>query len=341
MSFGDIGLTSINLSRGSNSGKSEPRRIGPRISAADAQITELQRLLKPLALNNASLRQTTHVLQDDARPSATTLKRMRALRDQNRNIASAAAALVSRLDASNPTTANLRASFKPLLDDFAALYTLSLRAEQNAVSKLSTLSPSSSSPSLANLPFRSLSHPELNSLVNADGTSSSNSSHSVINATPTHARSVSIELHAAMLDEEERRTSAAREAQSSQSVRSKTTEHAPLLSSSSLSSQQTLYRSTDVRDQFVSERRSAIHNVQATLEDVTSIFKDLAVMVDDQRSQVEAVDDAIEDSATRVSAGQRELVKTHERRNRHKSFFFCTLFSVASIIAVFLIILLS
>lgn len=338
MSFGDLGDTDITLSSPSpapsSASRQDSRRLSSRISGIDGQVTELQRLLKPLALNNASLRQSTHVLQNESRPSAAALKRMRALRDQNRNIASAAATLVSRLDASSPNTATIRSSFKPLLDDFAALYTLSVRAERNAVTRLNDLSPSASTPVIPHV--RSRSHPHLPSILNYKDASSPEKL-SDASGMPKHARSVSIELHGALLDEEERRTSAAREAFSSNDHAS---ESASLIQSSPASSTQSVYQSVDLRDEFVSERRVAIDDINSTMHDVSSIFKDLAVMVDDQRAQVVTADLAVADSVTRVDAAQRELMKTYQRRNRRKSFFFCTLFSVASIISIFLIIML-
>lgn len=336
MSFVDLGADDTTLSASpvpNSANRQDSRRLSSRISGIDGQVAELQRLLKPLALNNASLRQSTHVLQNESRPSPITLKRMRALRDQNRNIASAAATLVSRLDASSPNTNSIRSSFKPLLDDFASLYTLSVRAERNAVSRLNEFSPSASTPAMPHT--RSRSHPHLTSFLNHKDSSASTRDKSPMTSTvPSHARSVSVELNGALLEEEERRASASREAASDHA-----TESASLLALSPSSSQST-YQSIDLRDEFVSERRVAIDNINSTMHDVTSIFKDLAVMVDDQRAQVATVDVAVADSVTRVEAAQQELMKCHQRRNRHKSFFFCTLFSVASIISIFLIIML-
>lgn len=339
MSFGDLGTHDITLSSASpassSASRQDSRRLSSRISGVDAQVAELQRLLKPLALNNASLRQSTHVLQNESRPSPTSLKRLRALRDQNRNIASAAATLVSRLDASSPNTNSIRSSFKPLLDDFASLYTLSVKAERNAVTRLNELSPSASTPAIPHV--RSRSHPHLTSFLNhKDSLTSSPEKSPIISAMPSHTRSVSIELHGALLEEEEQRSSAARE---NASPNNHGAESTSLLSPSPASSQAS-YQSVDLRDEFVSERRVAIDNINSTMHDVSSIFKELAVMVDDQRAQVATADLAVAESVTRVDAAQRELIKTHERRNRHKSFFFCTLFSVASIISVFLIIML-
>ena len=93
-------------------------------------------------------------------------------------------------------------------------------------------------------------------------------------------------------------------------------------------------------DTYVRERNAVLTEIQSSVDDVNSIFRDLAVMVGDQQVHVDYIDVAVGDSAENVSHARRELLRTQRRRERRKSVFFCTLLAIAAIIVLFLVIVL-
>lgn len=107
---------------------------------------------------------------------------------------------------------------------------------------------------------------------------------------------------------------------------------------SHVSPQNVLIPGTD--DPLLRERRDQMHNIRNAVEDVNAIFLDLASMIGDQRSNVELVEDTSADAAERINSATRQLERASARRESRKHFFFCSLISLASIIAVFLIFLL-
>lgn len=105
--------------------------------------TELQRLLKPLALNNAALKETTCELMSTSATTTintTTLKRMRALRDQNRHIASAVANLLatSADESSQQVEDEQHVELKRLLQEFQHVLSQSIQVERNIMSRNSS-----------------------------------------------------------------------------------------------------------------------------------------------------------------------------------------------------------
>lgn len=276
------------------------------------QYGELSRLLKPLALNNTALRQTAAELANSSTPSPVTLRRMRALRDQNRHIATAATSLASQGGEDVESDAEVRSKLKTLLDEFSVALSESLAVERSVLAR--TNSPTSSSDQTFDSNHSSTGPgSKLSSSVTAPG--------KILSGGEGKAQNdVALRLY------DSRNQDMPEEA--SPLVNHQQQQHAP-------------YKSADMRDAFVAERRTALSDIQASVDDVNTIFKDLAGMVDDQRSQVDFIDVAIADSAVRVDSGRRELEKTQRRRDGRKSFFFCTLFSIAFIIAILLIVVLS
>ncbi|KAI0561192.1 hypothetical protein FGB62_91g02 [Gracilaria domingensis] len=276
MSFGDVSLT---------------------FPAADAQsapaISELQRLLKPLAANNAALRDTTKALLDPQPQAPPDLKRVRALREQNRQIARAAASLVTAIDTrlaaasaqivQNASTAKREFQFH--LDEFSDALQQSIRAEKQYVESIQE------------------AHAE--------------------------ERSRRQEENEAALQQEREALRIASETD-------------PLLQSAQRTERErATLREQSAHQSLARETNHVLAEVQTAVDDVSSIFKDLAVMVGDQRSQVEYVEVAVSDSAVNVERAQRELEKTKKRHERDKRFFFAALITVALVIAVILILLLS
>lgn len=285
MSFGDIATTPS----------------GPSASSA---YNELHRLLKPLALNNAALRDTATELSRSTAPSPGTLKRMRALREQNRHIAGAAASIVAQADDDGSANdAAARAELKALLDDFSSALAESAAVERDVLPRMNA--PPSS--------------PRISQQWN--------SSKQQLNE-----NDVALQLY----------DNSSADDNDENAGRYRNNEGTHLLSVGSPPQRSQLaYRSADMRDGFIAERRAALSDIQSSVDDVNAIFKDLASLVDDQRSQVDYVDVAVADSVSRVDLARREIEKTQRRRNSRKSFFFCTLFSIAFAIAIFLIILLT
>lgn len=275
--------------------------VNPPVPTPPA-LCELQRLLKPLAANNAALRNTTSSLESEHSLQASELKRARALREQNRQIAQAAAGLVTSIDlqivAADPDLADKaeasKREFHHHLDDFSEALTDSVVAERHLIAKHAASHTDSASPASQNPRGMSMTTTQ-----------------------------VAIEQDAAL-------------------PRS-STESDPLLAKSRTrtAQEQAILREIQANDKLVQERHTALSEIQASVDDVNSIFNDLAVMVGDQRSQVEYVEVAVGDAAGNVSAATREIEKTQRRREARKRFFFVTLLSIAAIIALFLIFLLS
>lgn len=126
--------------------------------------TELQRLLKPLALNNAALKETTRELMSTSATTTintTTLKRMRALRDQNRHIASAVANLLATsTDESQQVEDEQHVELKRLLQEFQHVLSQSIQVERNIMSR-----NSSSQNSNPNYEYRQTSFDESDPLL--------------------------------------------------------------------------------------------------------------------------------------------------------------------------------
>lgn len=96
-----------------------------------------------------------------------------------------------------------------------------------------------------------------------------------------------------------------------------------------------------VNESDIQEREQKIIEIQASVNDVNAIFKDLAGMVGDQGVHIDHVELAVGESVQNISAAKRELERTKRRNQKRRKFFFCTLLCLAAILAVFLIILLS
>lgn len=310
MSFGDL-VSTPSLHNGGSS----------------PQFGELSRLLKPLALNNAALRQTAAELAHSSAPSPVTLRRMRALRDQNRHIATAAATLAAQGGEDVESDAAVRSKLKSLLDEFSTALSESLTVERSVLSRVNSSTTSTTSPSSSQA-FDSNHATSLVSRSDSSSLTSTNTKESIAGGGGDGERGgdimendLPLHLHHSRKEETSEESSPLINQQQQQ-------QHAP-------------YKSADMRDAFVAERRTALADIQASVDDVNTIFKDLAGMVDDQRSQVDFIDVAIAETAVRVDAGRRQLEKTQRRRDGRKSFFFCTLFAVAFIIAILLIVVLS
>lgn len=264
MSFGDL--------------KSQPSLTpSPPSPAPSPRDTELQRLLKPFALNNAALAQISSELTESSTPSTHTLKRMRALRAQNRNIEAAATTLLATQDLSSEHGAN--AELQTLLKQFEKALMQSIHAERAAVKRLDAQQQSEAN-----------AHAQQGQSL-----------------PPSHRRDEQV----ALLQRKDQLVTDA----------------------------QPVYRAVDMRDAFLDDRRSAMTRIQTSVNDVNVIFKDLAVMVNDQSDQVELVDVAVEESAMHIENATAEMRKTQIRRARRKSLFFCTLFVIAMIISITLFLL--
>ena len=127
MSFGDLS------SRTSPSENFTPSVI--------PQLSELKRFFTPLAANTAALRKATALLSKDEKQ--VDLKRIRALREQNRQIAVTAGnsvkAIDSLIDRESPDVIEAaqatKLEFHRLLDDFSIALTESVEAEKLAVGR--------------------------------------------------------------------------------------------------------------------------------------------------------------------------------------------------------------
>lgn len=282
MSFGDI----------SHARTREPSTLlqgQPSSSPLLTPAAELRGTLKALAANNAALRRTSQQLRSSDPSRHPPLNRVRELREQNRDIARAAANFASRVDSKDA-----RAQFQVLIEEFSDALRESIQAETDALEMASTRQPH---------PNRDTKHLTENQV-------------------------------AVQLDEERRKL-----------VNPKApSETDPLLGAQprlQTANEAAVLREIHSNDTFVRERNAVLTEIQSSVDDVNSIFKDLAVMVGDQQSQIDYIDVAVGDAAEHVSHARRELLKTQRRREKRKSLFFCTLLSIAAIIALFLIIVLS
>ncbi|PXF46191.1 hypothetical protein BWQ96_04068 [Gracilariopsis chorda] len=257
-------------------------------------VAELQRLLKPLAANNTALQHAAAQLSSDASPlpNAPLLRRVRALREQNRHIVRAASNLVVALDALLPNAsapllrraADAKARFQTLLHDFSRLVHHSAAAENAYLQRLQQ-QPAPHEP---------------------------------------HALT---ESQTALVEEEK------------QLLFVTPTESQPLLPASQrTAAERATLRELHTTHSLAREQNTVLTEMQSSIHDVNSIFKDLAVMVADQRPQLEYVEVALSDSTRDVQRARNELEKTKRRHERNKRFFFVSLLSVAAVVAVLLIL---
>lgn len=258
-------------------------------------VLELQRLLKPLSANNAVLRNTTELLLSNDPAKKPDLKRIRALREQNKQIARAAADMVATVDVQVAgqlpdvisKARQARNQFQQLIDDFSQALSQSMQAEQTYLRAM------------------------LGAQQNADAAPANK----LLNESQI-AVGEEIASHAP-------------------------TESDPLLPASKqvYSREQALLREIQDNDTFAKERGQVLTDVQSSIEDVNAIFKDLAHMVNDQRSQTDHIEVNIRDSVENVSGATRELGKTQKRRESRKRFFFSLLLAIAAVLAVLIILI--
>lgn len=253
--------------------------------------TELRGALKALGANNASLRRTSALLRSDDASARPNLKQVRALRDQNREMARAASLVAARVDMQAARTGReseaasarqVRAQFEALVDDFSDALRESVEAEKMLLASSPAVSPS---------------HREQ----------------------PVAPPQLAGEETRVLVDES-----------------------SPLLAEAvHTQSERAQQREVQANDEMFEERHAVLTEIQSSVDDVNSIFKDLAAMIGDQRSQIEYIEVDVADAAENIGAARRELHKTQIRRQNRKSFFFCTLLFIACVIAVLLIILLN
>eukprot|EP00871_Galdieria_phlegrea_P002065 jgi/Galph1/285/GphlegSOOS_G5099.1 len=98
------------------------------------------------------------------------------------------------------------------------------------------------------------------------------------------------------------------------------------LSSQQLQLQQNVsYDSTT--SEFLKERQNAIHSIETSITEVNSIFKDLAIMVNEQGLQIDQFGTNVENAAIKSEAAVSQLAKAKVRRSkRRRRLLFCFLF---------------
>ncbi|CAN6665305.1 integral membrane protein Sed5p [Trichomonascus vanleenenianus] len=67
------------------------------------------------------------------------------------------------------------------------------------------------------------------------------------------------------------------------------------------------------QDQYLSSRSNAVEAIESTIQELGSIFSQLATMVAEQRETVQRIDANTEDISLNVSGAQRELLKYYAR----------------------------
>lgn len=291
MSFGDITT------------HSPPRAIPPPIpSSYPPPSTQIQGSFKALAANNAALRRLSNQLRSLDLSLQPSLKRVRELREQNRDIARAAANFAARLDA--PAE---RARFQRLVEEFQAALKESVEAEREALQRMSGDDGAGDSDLGANGgEGRMRGGGELTESQVALG--------------DVFGGAIGRGVDYGTME-------GGGKARMEGAVRTR--------------NEQAVLREIETNDAIVRERNQVLGEIQSSVDDVNSIFKDLAVMIGDQRAQVEYVEVSVGESVEHVGKGNRELLRTQERRERRRGTFFCLLLSIALLIALFLIVLLS
>lgn len=302
-----------------------PPRL-PRLLPPPPAAAELRGNLAALSANNAALRRLS---EPGALRAPNALRRARALRAQNRDLARAADRLAEKLDHVDRTdnleqssltpavsqqdgvAQDLRMELRKVLSEFGEALRESIEAEKNAVAAQPLL------------------------FVPADGTPASpvppsaNAGIAAMRGTPGVPSDSGSLLGA---------RAPPRSATSAMNQPDETTS---LLSKSISAEEHALIREIRSNDALRRERDAAMRQVQASIEDVNAIFKDLAVMVGDSASQVDYVEVQLGDAGDSVRAARKELDIAQRRRAKRKRFFFCTLLTIAAIFAVFLLILLT
>lgn len=291
MSFGDI------------TAHSPPRATpSPLPSSYPSPSTQIQGSFNALAANNAALRRLSRQLRSPDPALHPSLKCVRALREQNREIARAAATFAARLDV--PAE---RARFQRLIEDFQAALKESVEAEREALQKMSSNGMGA---------------------VGGDGGGGDG-------GRKIGGETELTESQVAMGDIIGRGSGRVTDYGS---MEGRTAEREKVWRTRN---EQAVLREIETNDAIVRERNAVLRDIQNSVDDVNSIFKDLAVMIADQRAQVEYVEVNVGESMENVDKGNRELVRTQERRERRRGTFFCLLMPIAILIALFLIVLLS
>jgi syntaxin 5 len=75
-----------------------------------------------------------------------------------------------------------------------------------------------------------------------------------------------------------------------------------------LSSQSTMTTTTN-RNQYYQDRTNAVHSIEKTLGELSSMFTRLGQMVYEQRSMIEKIDNNTDISLSNIEMGERELIK--------------------------------
>lgn len=293
MSFGDI------------TAHSTPRASPPPLlSSYPPPSSQIQGSFNALAANNAALHRLSRQLRSPNPALHPSLKHVRELREQNHEIARAAANFASRLEV--PAQ---RARFQRLIEDFQAALKESVEAERDALQRMSNNGVEG-----------------VGADGGADGAGGRRKSEGEAELTESQVAMGDIIVGGSGRATDYGTMGGGR------AERDKVWR---------LGNEQAILREIETNDAIVRERNAVLREIQNSVDDVNSIFKDLSVMIADQRAQVEYVEVSVGESVENVDKGNRELVRTQERRERRRGTFFCMLLPIALLIALFLIVLLS
>lgn len=94
-----------------------------------------------------------------------------------------------------------------------------------------------------------------------------------------------------------------------------------------------------LNEDVIAEREQGINNIHRTVNEVSEIFQDLALLVTEQGDHIDNIQTNIESAAAQTSRGVRELAKANRSQKRARSRLCCLALSMIVLLVVFILVL--
>mmetsp|Transcript_53342 Transcript_53342/g.122591 ORF Transcript_53342/g.122591 Transcript_53342/m.122591 type:complete len:286 (-) Transcript_53342:477-1334(-) len=94
-----------------------------------------------------------------------------------------------------------------------------------------------------------------------------------------------------------------------------------------------------LNEDVIAEREQGINNIHRTVNEVSEIFQDLALLVTEQGEHIDNIQTNIESAASQTSRGVRELAKANRSQKRARSRLCCLALAMIVLLVVFILVL--
>eukprot|EP00310_Coccolithus_braarudii_P015034 CAMPEP_0183352762 /NCGR_PEP_ID=MMETSP0164_2-20130417/30296_1 /TAXON_ID=221442 /ORGANISM="Coccolithus pelagicus ssp braarudi, Strain PLY182g" /LENGTH=280 /DNA_ID=CAMNT_0025525289 /DNA_START=135 /DNA_END=977 /DNA_ORIENTATION=- len=94
-----------------------------------------------------------------------------------------------------------------------------------------------------------------------------------------------------------------------------------------------------LNEDVIAERERGINNIHRTVNEVSEIFQDLALLVTEQGEHIDNIQTNIESAAQQTSRGVRELAKANRSQKRARSRLCCLALAMIVLLVVFILVL--